>query len=183
MRATLVARARDGDEAAFESLVDLDGGRCFSIAYRILRDVGMAEDAVQAALLRAWAQLPQLRDIERYEVWLKKLLVNACYDELRRYRRWKDRITVLPIDGLASRDPFGSADDRDALDRAFARLEPDRRAAFVLHHHAGVPLAEIAEILGLPLGTVKSRLHYSIEILRAALEADARGQETEARGA
>ncbi len=183
MRARLVARAREGDEAAFESLVDLDGGRCFSIAYRILRDVGLAEDAVQQTLLRAWAQLPQLRDVERYEFWLQKLLVNACYDELRRYRRWKDRVTVLPVDGPASPDPFGSADDRDALDRAFARLEPDRRAAFVLHHHAGVPLAEIAEILGLPLGTVKSRLHYSIETLRAALDADARVETAEARGA
>jgi RNA polymerase sigma-70 factor (ECF subfamily) len=143
----------------------------------------MAEDAVQQTLLRAWAQLPQLRDVERYEVWLRKLLVSACYDELRRHRRWKDRITVLPVDGPASPDPFVSADDRDALDRAFARLAPDRRAAFVLHHDAGLPLTEIAEILGLPVGTVKSRLHYSIETLRAALDADARIQAAEAPGA
>lgn len=174
MRSSLVERARAGDSTAFDTLVDLDADRCLAIAYRITRDHGMAEDAVQAAMIQAWRELPRLRDIDRYEMWLQRLLVNACYRELRHFRRWKDRVTELPLDGPAAADPYRASDDRDALDRAFARLSPDRRAIFVLHHHAGLGLAEIAEITGQPLGTVKSRLHYTTDALRAALAADAR---------
>lgn len=174
MRSSLVERARNGDPAAFDALVDLDADRCLAIAYRITRDHGMAQDAVQQALIQAWRELPRLREAARYEMWLQRLLVNACYQELRTFRRWKDRVTELPVEGPATADPYRATDDRDALDRAFARLSPDRRAIFVLHHHAGLGLGEIAEITGLPLGTVKSRLHYSIELLRAALAADAR---------
>ena len=111
-------------------------------------------------------------------MWLQRLLINACYAELRKHRRWKERVTELPLDGPAGADPYRVTDDRDALERAFARLSPDRRVIFVLHHHAGIPVADVAEILGLPVGTVKSRLHYSTDILRAALAADARIQET-----
>ena len=182
MRTSLVERAQRGDAAAFDSLVDLDIDRCLGVAFRITRDHGMAEDAVQQALILAWRELPRLRDPERYEVWLQRLLVTSCYQELRRLRRWRDRIVPLTLDGAGpAPDAIRSADDREALDRAFARLSPDRRAAFVLHHHAGLPLASVAEVLGLPLGTVKSRLHYSTEILRAALAADARVQETGAQ--
>lgn len=181
MRSSLVERARRGDHAAFDALVDLDADRCLAIAYRITRDPTMAEDAVQQALLSAWRELPRLRDAERYEMWLQRLLVNACYQELREFRRWKDRVAPLPMEGPAGPDQYRSADDREALNRAFDRLPPDRRAIFVLHHHAGYPVATIAQIVGLPVGTVKSRLHYSTEILRAALAADARVQETEAR--
>jgi RNA polymerase sigma-70 factor, ECF subfamily len=182
VRTSLVERAQRGDAAAFDALVDLDIDRCLGIAYRITRDHGMAEDAVQQALLLAWRELPKLREPERYEVWLQRLLITACYQELRRQRRWRDRIVPLVLDGAgAAPDDIRSADDREALDRAFARLPADRRAIFVLHHHAGLPLATVAEIVGLPLGTVKSRLHYSTDILRAALAADARIQETGAR--
>ena len=180
MRTSLVERAREGDPAAFDALVELDGDRCFAIAYRITRDHGMAEDAVQQAYLSAWRELPRLRHADRFDVWLQRLLVNACYQELRHLRRWKDRVAPLPIDAPAVVDPYRSADERDALERAFRRLSPDRRAIFVLHHHAGVPLAEVAAIVGLPLGTVKSRLHYSTDVLRAALAADARVTESEA---
>lgn len=174
MRSSLVERARAGDPTAFDALVDLDADRCLGIAYRITRDLEIAEDAVQQALLQAWRELPRLRDVSRYEMWFQRLLVNACYQELRRFRRWKDRITELPLDGPPAADPYRASDDRDALDRAFARLAPDRRAIFVLHYHAGMELAEIAQITGLPLGTVKSRLHYTSDVLRAALAADAR---------
>ena len=180
MRSSLVERASRGDNAAFDALVDLDADRWLAIAYRITRDPGMAEDAVQQALLTAWRELPRLRDPDRYEVWVQRLLVNACYQELRQLRRWKERVRPLPVDGPVGPDPYRSADDRDALDRAFARLAPDRRAIFVLHHHAGLPLATVAQIVGLPVGTVKSRLYYSTDILRAALAADARVRETEA---
>lgn len=182
MRTGLVERAQRGDAAAFDALVDLDLDRCVGIAYRITRDHGMAEDAVQQAWLTAWRDLPRLREIERYEVWLHRLLVTACYQELRRARRWRDRVVPLTLDGAGpGPDAVRAADDRDALDRAFRRLPPDRRAVFVLHHHAGLPLTAVAEIVGLPLGTVKSRLHYSTEILRAALVADAQTHETGAR--
>lgn len=181
MRSSLVERARSGDHAAFDALVDLDGDRCLAIAFRITRDHALAQDAVQQTLITAWRELPRLRDVERYEMWLQRLLVNACYQELRKLRRWNDRVAPLPPDGPAAADPYRSTEDRDALDRAFERLAPDRRAIFVLHHHAGLPLATVAQIVGLPVGTVKSRLHYATDTLRAALAADARVQETGAR--
>jgi len=181
MRTRLVERARDGDDAAFSELVDLDGDQCYAIAYRILRDVERAQDAVQQAFLLAWRELPRLRDPERFSPWLHRLLVNACYEEHRRHRRWSTRIRALPVDGPASSDPTVSVDDRDTLDRAFLRLSPQHRAVFVLHHHAGLPLTEIAEIVGVPIGTVKSRLHRAIEALRAAIVADSQVDSTEVR--
>ena len=183
MRTRLVEQARDGDDLAFEELVELDSDRCYAIAYRILRDTGRAEDAVQQAFLIAWRELPRLRDPERFDVWLRRLLVKACYEELRRYRRWSGRLRVLPVDASAGSDPYVSVDDRDALERAFGRLSPEQRSVFVLHHHVGMPLATIAEVVGAPLGTVKSRLHYAIRTLRAALVADARVENPEERGA
>jgi RNA polymerase sigma-70 factor (ECF subfamily) len=172
VRDRLVERAREGDEVAFSELVDLDGDRCYAIAYRILRDVERAQDAVQQAFLLAWRELPRLRDIERFEVWLHRLVVNACYEEFRRYRRWSTNVRALPADGPSGADTTVSVDDRDALERAFRRLSPEHRAVVVLHHHAGYPLASIAEVAGVPLGTVKSRLHYATRILREALAAD-----------
>jgi RNA polymerase sigma-70 factor (ECF subfamily) len=172
VRGRLVERARLGDEIAFAELVDLDGDRCYAIAFRILRDVERAQDAVQQAFLLAWRELPRLRDPERFEVWLHRLVVNACYEEFRRYRRWSARVRTLPTDGPAAPDEIVSIDDRDALERAFRTLSPEHRAVVVLHHHAGMPLASIAEVAGVPLGTVKSRLHYATRILRAALATD-----------
>jgi RNA polymerase sigma-70 factor (ECF subfamily) len=172
VRTRLVERARAGDDDAFTELVDLDGDRCYAIAYRILRDVERAQDAVQQAFLLAWRELPRLRDPERFEVWLHRLLVNACYEELRRYRRWSSNVRVLPVDGPGGPDETVSIDDRDALERAFKQLTPEHRAVVVLHHHAGMPLASIAEIAGIPVGTAKSRLHYATRILRDALAVD-----------
>jgi RNA polymerase sigma-70 factor (ECF subfamily) len=183
MRAALVQRARGGDDDAFTQLVDLDGDRCYAIAFRILRDVDRAKDAVQQAFLLAWRELPRLRDTERYQVWLYRLLVNACYEEARRHRRWTANVRLLPMEGPAAPDPIVSADDRDALERAFKRLSPEHRAVFVMHHHAGLPLADIATVVGVPVGTVKSRLHNSIRNLRAALEGDTEAQIAEARTA
>ena len=172
MRVRLVERAREGNESAFSELIDLDGDRSYAIAYRILRDVERAQDAVQQAFLLAWRELPRLRDPERFEVWLHRLVVNACYEEFRRYRRWSANVRALPADGPGGADVTVSIDDRDALERAFRGLSPEHRAVVVLHHHAGYPLASIAEVVGVPLGTVKSRLHYATRILREALAAD-----------
>src|SRR5947207_14027301 len=113
LRTRLVEQAREGDERAFAELVDLDGDRCYAIAYRILRDVQRAQDAVQQAFLLAWRELPRLRDPERFEVWLHRLVVNACYEEFRRYRRWSANVRTLPVDAPAARDETVSIDDRD----------------------------------------------------------------------
>lgn len=172
MRVRLVERASEGDETAFADLIDLDGDRCYAIAYRILRDVERAQDAVQQAFLLAWRELPRLRNPERFEVWLHRLVVNACYEEFRRYRRWTANVRTLPIDGPGGPDETVAIDERDALERAFGRLSPEHRAVAVLHHHAGMPLAAIAEVAGVPIGTVKSRLHYATRILRDSLAGD-----------
>jgi RNA polymerase sigma-70 factor (ECF subfamily) len=161
-----------GDDVAFAELVDLDGDPCYAIAYRILRDVERAQDAVQQAFLLAWRELPRLRNVERFEVWLHRLVVNACYEELRRYRRWAVNVRAFPVDGPGGGDETVSIDDRDALERAFRSLSPEHRAVVVLHHHAGYPLASIAEVAGIPVGTVKSRLHYATRILRDSLAVD-----------
>src|SRR6476659_5859063 len=133
MRTRLVERAREGDDVAFTELVDLDGDLCYAIAFRILRDADRAQDAVQQAFLLAWRELPRLRDPERFGPWLHRLLVNACYEEFRRYRRWSSNVRTLPVDGPAGRDEFVSIDDRDALERVFRQLSPEHRAVVVLH--------------------------------------------------
>ena len=169
----LVERAMHGDREAFGWLVNQTADRMYAIATRILRDTHLAEDAVQGALITAWRQLPTLRDPDRFEPWVRKLVIHACYAEARRHRSWTANVRVLPVDGPAGPDELLSIADRDALDRAFRRLSVEQRAVFVLHHHLGLPLVEIAETLGIPAGTARSRLHYATRLLRSALEADA----------
>jgi RNA polymerase sigma-70 factor (ECF subfamily) len=171
---TLVEQARAGDEEAFASLARGASDRLLAIAYRILRDLGLAEDAVQQTLVLAWRELPSLRDVERFDAWLHRLLVNVCYREARRDRRRAANVRVLPVDGPAGPDTLISVVERDQLDRAFRRVPPEQRAVFVMHHYLGLTLLEVAEHLGLPLGTVKSRIHYATSTMRAALEADLR---------
>jgi RNA polymerase sigma factor (sigma-70 family) len=169
----IVDLAMRGDREAFGWLVNQTADRMYAIATRILRDPHLAEDAVQAALISAWHDLPTLRDPDRFEAWVRKLLVRACYAEARRRNSWAANVRVLPVDGPASADDTIGVSDRDALDRAFRRLTVEQRAVFVLHHHLGLPLVEIAETLGIPPGTARSRLHYATRTLRAALAADA----------
>jgi RNA polymerase sigma-70 factor (ECF subfamily) len=169
----LVERARRGDREAFAALVQMTSDRMYAIATRILRDTDLAEDALQSALITAWRSLPTLREPARFEAWLRRLLVHACYAEARRRRAWTSAIRVLPVDGPAGPDGLLSVVDRDALDRAFRRLSIEQRAVFVLHHHLGLALTEIAESVGIPAGTARSRLHYATQALRAAIEADA----------
>ena len=169
MTTALVERAQAGDEAAFTELFNLHVDRCYAVAYRVLRDLDAAQDAVQQALLLAWRDLPRLRDPERFDAWLYRLVVNQCYQHMRRQRRWSIHVATLPEEGLPQRDGLVSVEERDALEGAFTRLSPEQRAVFVLHHHVGMPLAAIGEALGVPLGTVKSRLHYATQLLRGAL--------------
>ena len=174
MQRALVELARRGDEEAFADLARAVGDRLMAIAYRILRDVDRAEDAVQQTLVTAWRELPTLRDDDRFDAWLRRILVHACYAEARHRRRWAANVRVLPVDGPAGPDDVATVLDRDRLERGFRRLPPQQAAIFVLHHYVGLTLPEIADELGLPLGTVKSRLHYATQALRAALDADAR---------
>jgi RNA polymerase sigma-70 factor, ECF subfamily len=180
---TLVERARQGDDAAFTELVDLYGDRCYAIAYRILRNTERAQDAVQSAFLLCWRELPRLRDPERFSVWLHRLVVNACYEEYRRHKRWSGNIRALPIEGPEGPDSIASLADRHALEQAFGELSPEHRAVVVLHHHVGMPLATIAEVVGVPVGTVKSRLFHATRNLRTALGADRDSDAPEVRPA
>jgi RNA polymerase sigma-70 factor (ECF subfamily) len=177
----LIEAARSGDEEAFGSIARGMADRLFAVAYRILRDVGRAEDAVQHALVTAWRELPGLREAERFEAWVHRILVHACYAEARQARRWSANVRVLSIDASAEPDTAHRVVLRDALERRFRRLPPEQAAVFVLHHYLGWPLGEIAGTLGVPLGTVKSRMHYAATSLRAALEADARTGEPSSR--
>ena len=174
MDRTLVERAQAGDEEAFTALATSVGSRLLAIAYRILRDLGLAEDAVQQTLVLAWRELPTLREADRFDAWLHRLLVNACYRESRRTHRWASNIRVLPLADTAEPDTSVTVMQRDQLDRGFRRLPPEQRAVFVFRHYLGLTEAEIAAHLELPLGTVKSRLHYARRSMRAALEADLR---------
>jgi RNA polymerase sigma-70 factor, ECF subfamily len=171
---TLVDRARQGDEEAFGALVRQVGDRCIFIAHRILRDADLAEDAVQMALVQVWRELPALRDLDRFEAWLHRILVNACYAEARTSRRSAANVVLLETDAPAADDELLTVRDRDQLDRGFRRLPPEQRAILVLHHALGLTVPEVADHLGIPLGTAKSRLSYATAAIRAALEADAR---------
>jgi RNA polymerase sigma-70 factor (ECF subfamily) len=181
MDLALVEAARSGDEEAFASIARGMADRLFVVAHRILRDVGRAEDAVQQSLVTAWRELPALRETERFEAWLHRILVHACYAEAKRASKWSANVMALPIDGPATPDATLDIVTRDALDRGFRRLPPEQRAAFVLHHYLGWSVAEIAESLGVPTETIKSRLRYAASTLRAALDADARTTSTTSR--
>ena len=173
MDADLIRRAQRGDEDAFASLAIGVGDRLHAVAHRILRDTDLAEDATQQALLAIWRDLPQLRDPARFDAWSYRLLVRACYAEGRRTRAWAPNVHLLSVDRDET-DDLGSVVDRDQLERGFRRLTLDHRAVVVLHHYLDLPLDEVADVLGVPAGTVRSRLHHAMRGLRAALEADAR---------
>ncbi len=173
MNAVLVERARSGDRDAFATLVHQVSDGLYALAYRILRDTGLAEDALQNALVTAWVRLPHLREPERFEAWMYRVVVNCCYVEARRTRRWTGTVRIIGEgDELSTPDASRTAADRDELERAFRRLPVDQRSVFVLHHYLGLPLVEIAETLGIPAGTARSRLHYATRALRSAVEAD-----------
>jgi RNA polymerase sigma-70 factor (ECF subfamily) len=155
-------------------LVRKHGDRLFAIAYRILRDSDRARDALQDALVLAWRDLPTLRDAERFEQWMQRLLTNVCLAEASRERKRVMRIEPLDAVASGSSQGFADVDDRDQLDRGFRRLKPDERALLVLRHYAGYEPTEIAAVLGIPAGTVRSRLHHAHQHMRAALEAEAR---------
>jgi RNA polymerase sigma-70 factor (ECF subfamily) len=173
VRRELVERARAGDRAAFADLAAVSIDRLFNVAKLMLRDRDLAEDAVQETLICAWRDLRGLRDPDAFEAWLHRVLIRCVYREAGRERHRSVRyVTTGRV--VALPDEAGAIADRDAIDRAFGRLRPEHRAVLVLHHHLGMSDREAGEALGVPTGTVKSRLSRATSALRSELEADAR---------
>src|SRR5262245_45819074 len=182
MRRELVERAIAGDHDAFSELARVSIGRLYAVARLILRDPHRAEDATQEALVAAWRDLSALRDPDRFDAWLHRLLLRACYREASRgRRRWTVETEVHEWDGATVPDPIADLADRDQLERGFRRLAPEQRAAIVLHHYLGLTLDETADALGVPPGTARSRVNRAMGALRAALEADARSSNSNER--
>jgi RNA polymerase sigma factor (sigma-70 family) len=179
----LIEAARNGDRAAYVDLIRVRQDHLFATAQRILRDIDRAEDALQDALVIAWRDLRGLRDPDRFDAWLQRLLINVCINHATRERRRTANLRVLPVDGPAGPDDLLSVADRDLLERGFRRLPPEQRAILVLNHYLGYAPSEIAETLGIPAGTARSRLYHAHRAMRAALEADARTQAKEGRPA
>jgi len=176
MHQELRARAREGDREAFTALVTQSLPRLYAVAFLILRDRDRAEDATQEALVQAWRDIRGLRDPSRFDAWLHRLLVRACY----RANRREHRRAIVELGAIPVGEPFDLGHDllitqRDQLDRGFARLDVEQRAVMVLHHYADLPLTAVADVLGIPIGTAKSRLNRGIAAMRAVLEADDRG--------
>ena len=171
----LVRRAQEGDTVAFGKLAVGIGDRLYSLAARMLRDPGLAEDASQQALLTIWQQLPRLRDPVRFEGWCYRILVNTCHGEWRRRKKaLGDPATPLPLPDPRADAELASVADRDELEGAFARLSMDHRVVVVMRYYLDYPIATIAELLGIPARTASSRLYHAMRGLRSALEADAR---------
>jgi RNA polymerase sigma-70 factor, ECF subfamily len=172
----LVVRASAGDHAAFSQLAEAAIGRLYRIAHLILQDGDLANDAVQNALIAAWQDIRALRDPDRFDAWLHRLTVRACYRVAGKQRRRAfTEVQLSPMHDLPS-----VADDqrqlavRDQLERGFRRLSAEERAVLVLHYYLDLPLAEAADMMSIPLGTMKSRLNRATHALRAALDAQDR---------
>jgi RNA polymerase sigma-70 factor (ECF subfamily) len=169
----LVDLARRGDREAFSVLAGGAVDRLYAIARLILRDAELAEDATQDALVRAWRDLPTLRDVERFDAWLYRIVVRACADIGRHRRRAGVEFTILTVEPSES-DRTGELADRDQIERGLRRLSEAQRTILILHYYVGLSPSEAADALEIPLGTAKSRLHYAIEALRAAIAAEER---------
>ena len=174
MDTDLVILAQHGDKGAFGLIAARIADRFLAVSRRILRDIDLAEDATQQALLAIWQRLPQLRDPARFDAWSYRLLVHACYAEGQKERRWAPNLRLMPADEPSVEGDQSLVVDRDQLERGFRRLSLDHRAVVVLYHYLDMPREGIAETLDIPVGTAHSRLHHSMRGLRAALDADAR---------
>jgi RNA polymerase sigma-70 factor (ECF subfamily) len=175
MQQDLVIRAREGDADAFATLAEGAFGRLYRTAWLILRSHDSAADAVQEALTSAWVHIRAVRDPDRFDAWLQRLLVNACYGELRRTKRRAVVEIHMPTpDGRGHDDTQEATALRDQLERGFRRLTPEQRAVLVVHHYLGMSDSEAAMVLEIGIGTFKARLHRASAAMRAALEAEER---------
>ena len=168
----LVEQARQGDHDAFAELARAAVVRLDQAARLILRDPELARDAVQEGLIRAWRDLPKLRDLDRFDAWLYRLTVNACIDQTRRRRRRLIEVELTPIHAPSVSDMAGAIADRDLVDGVLRHLDEKGRAIVVLHYYLGMPLTDVAVTLGIPVGTVKSRLHRALGEMRIAIGAE-----------
>ena len=178
----LVERAGRGDHDAFAVLAGGSVARMEAVARLILRDHELARDAVQEAYIRAWHDLPGLRDPDRFDAWLHRLTVNACLDDARRRRRRPIEVEPTRYEPADGGDMAGARADRDQIERGFRRLGLDQRAVLVLHYYVGMPVPLVAETLGIPLGTAQSRLGRALAALREAIGPEPDGERTAIRG-
>lgn len=175
MQAELVARAQQGDREAFSMLAHGASARLYTTAHLILRQPDRAEDAVQDTLIEAWRDIRGLRDPDRLDAWLHRLLVRACQRHVKKEQQ--RRVTEIELPawvGARSGDATRALADRDEMERAFRRLTSDQRTILALVYYADLPLADVSVALGVPVGTTKSRLNRALAALRAALAADER---------
>lgn len=182
MRRELVRQAIDGDREAFSELMRASAGRQYAVASLILRDRSRAQDAVQEAFVAAWKGLSALRDPEAWEAWLHRLTVRHCFRSVRREkkRRTVELHVVLDREPASPHDAVADIVQRDLLERELDRLPIEQRAVVVLRFYADLPLDEVADILGIPIGTAKSRQHRGLEAMRASLDSDVAGYLTTA---
>jgi RNA polymerase sigma-70 factor (ECF subfamily) len=182
MQRQIVEQAIAGDHDAFSVLARASIARLYAVASLILRDGDRAQDAVQEALVSAWRDVRAIRDPDAWDAWLNRLTVRACYRAARHHRR-RDVVELHvmpdpePIDGV---DSSMSLAERDRLERHLGLLPVEQRAVIVLHFYVDLPLTEAAEILDIPAGTAKSRLHRGLETLREALHAEHEAERAQA---
>ena len=160
--------ARSGDRNAFGTLVDQEAPAAFRVARAILRNEADAEDAVQDAFMRAWRDLPRLRELGRWPGWFRRIVVRAALDRARTDRQRRE-VGILDVPEAATDDPGPMLIERAVLERALAQLGPDDRAILALRYAADLEVPDVAATLGIPLGTAKSRLHRAVNRLRAIL--------------
>ena len=171
MTRELVRRAIEGDHDAFSSLVDASVDRLYGVATLILRDPDRAQDAVQEALVSAWKDVRALRDPDAWDAWLHRITVWACYRASRKERRRKEvELKVLPDpDRAVAMDSAMVLANRDLIQRHLNDLPIEHRAVVVLRFYLDLPLDEVGDILDIPVGTVKSRLHRALASLRESM--------------
>ncbi len=167
-------RAAGGDHGAFEALVRPEFDRLYGLAGLVLSDRSRAEDAVQEALLRAWRDLPRLREADRFGAWLRRLVVNASYDEGRKLGRRRGEVELTRHHDRAAGEQLDGLFDRDELSTAFRRLKQEERTVVALRYYLDLSTADAAASLGIREVTYRSKLHRALGALRAALAADAR---------
>jgi RNA polymerase sigma-70 factor (ECF subfamily) len=177
----LVLRAQQGEESAFAALLQRHGDLLHATAHHILRDADLAADAVQQAMIEIWGNLPNLREPDAFRGWAYRIVVRAALAEAKGRSKWRIRVAPVDVQGQAARDEGHRIEDRDELERGFARLALEQRTVVVLKHYAGLSNAEIAVAMEIPEGTVRSRLYNALQALRAALDADRRNRSESVR--
>ena len=167
--------ATAGRAAAFVRLADDHLDASYRLARAILRDPGEAEDATHDAMLQAWRKWSTLRDQSLFAPWFDRILINICRNRLKRASRWQASDISSQV-AVASGDAYRQADDRDLLGRAIANLPPDHQVVVALRYYRDLQVEQIAARLGIPAGTVRSRLHYALKQLHRLIDpADAKG--------